>query len=324
MFARCDRRQFLHDSARLAAGAALAPCLVRLGSAAPSPVKPMAGCRDVMLPKTDMTDCWKAAQSVGAESLELTIQDDLSLAALFHPETKYSLATPEDVKRLASDVKAAGLRVGGFCMANRFEERPDFELEWCGKVAQGAAALGCKAVRIDIRASKRPNDELIELLVPLLKKLIAQTASTGVAFGIENHGRVTNDPDVLQALFDGVGSPRLGLTLDTGNFYWYGHPLSKLYQLFERFAPRVVHTHCKSIQYPEELREQQRTIGLEYAKRCCPIDQGDIDFRRVVSILEKAGYANDLCIENESLKRFPEEQRGPIVALEIAYLKSLR
>ncbi len=324
MLARSDRRQFLRDSARLAAGVALAPCLARLGSAA-APAALLAGVRDVMLPKAEMTDCWKAAQSVGAESLELTIQDDLSLAALFHPEKKYSLATPEDVQVLAADVKAAGLRVGGFCMANRFEERPDFELQWCAKVAQGAAALGCKAVRIDIRASKRPTPELVEVvLVPLLKKLMAQTEATGVSFGIENHGRVTNDPDVLQALFDGVGSPRLGLTLDTGNFYWFGHPLSKLYQLYERFAPRVVHTHCKSIQYPEELREQQRTMGLEYAKRCCPIDQGDIDFRRVVSILKQAGYANDLCIENESLKRFPEEERGPIVAREIAHLKSLR
>ena len=123
-------------------------------------------------------------------------------------------------------------------------------------------------------------------------------------------------------MFAGVGSPRLGLTLDTGNFYWFGHPLSKVYQLYEMFAPRVFHTHIKSIGYPAEEREKQREVGWQYGKYHGPIYEGDIDFARVIAILKKAGYTNDLCIENESLGR--AKDAPAVLEKEVALLKKLR
>ncbi len=117
--------------------------------------------------------------------------------------------------------------------------------------------------------------------------------------------KVTNDPDFMEQLIAGVGSKRLGITLDTANLYWWGHPLDKVYQIYERFAPLVWHTHCKSIAYPEEKRNVQREMGWEYGKRCCPVYAGDIDFGRVVAILRRARYQGDLCVENESLAAFP-------------------
>ena len=42
-------------------------------------------------------------------------------------------------------------------------------------------------------------------------------------------------------------------------------------------------------------------MGWKYAEYACPIGAGDIDFARVAAILHKAGYKNDLCIEDESL-----------------------
>jgi sugar phosphate isomerase/epimerase len=153
--------------------------------------------------------------------------------------------------------------------------------------------------------------------------MIAATEGTGVTFGIENHGHTTNDPAFLQPLFERVGSPRLGLTLDTGNFYWFGHPLAKVYGLFEMFAPRVVHTHCKSIKYPAADRDRQRPMGWEYVKYTCPIDEGDLDFHRIVGILRKAGYKNDLCIEDESLSKFPKSEQCAVLKREAEHLKTL-
>jgi sugar phosphate isomerase/epimerase len=125
-------------------------------------------------------------------------------------------------------------------------------------------------------------------------------------------------------LFERVGSPRLGLTLDVGNFYWFGHPLSKLYKIVEKFAPRVFHTHCKSIAFPAGQREQQRPVGWEFGRYTCPLYAGDIDYGRVVEILKKAGYANDLCVEDESLSHFPNAEHAGILQREIEYLKKLR
>jgi sugar phosphate isomerase/epimerase len=64
-------------------------------------------------------------------------------------------------------------------------------------------------------------------------------------------------------------------------------------------------------------------MGWEYDKYNCALDEGDVDYPRLVKVLRAAGYANDLCVENESLGKVPEPERAKVVAREIRYLKSL-
>jgi sugar phosphate isomerase/epimerase len=318
------RRQFLATSGSLVAGAGAASLLLNSSSAAEAKPRIVLGTRDVMLRATGKPCVWSAAASIEAEGIEVNFRDDLSFPDLFHPEKKYTGANQAGIDAVKADAQAAGRRLTAFCMSNHFDERPDAEVEWCTKAAQIAQALGVKAVRIDVVPRKiRNRDEFLELSVATLKRVIAATESTGVCFGIENHGNTTNDPAFLEPLLERVGSKRLGLTLDVGNFYWFGHPLSKVYEFCETFAARVFHTHCKSIKYPAELHEQQRKMGLDYGKNCCPIYAGDVDYARVIAILRKAGYANDLCIENESLSKFPKAEQGDVLAKEIQYLKGL-
>ena len=317
------RRGFLERSALLAAGAAASPLAARRAAGAEAK-KIAVGCRATFLKTTGAKDCWAAMRRLGAEVAEVTIREDLSLPELFQPGLKHSVATPDGIKRLADDLAAAKVRISAFCMFNRYDERPDLEVAWAAKAATAAKALGVPAIRIDVVPRKTKREAFLDVAVAILKKVMAATESTGVAFGIENHGHMTNRPDFLAPLFERVGSPRLGLTLDSANLYWFGHPLSKVYQICETFASRVCHTHCKSIRYPAERREQQRPVGWQYGKFTCPVYEGDIDYRRVVAILRKAGYANDLCVENESLRKFPADQRAAVLAREIRFLKELR
>jgi len=317
------RRSFLKGSSRLLAGVGTATLFAGSAAAEENKQTLSVGCRDAHLKETGAKDCWSAMQSIGAEVVEAVINDDLALPGLFHGERKYSVATAAGIEQLAADMKAAHKRISALCMSNRFEERPDFEVQWGSKAARAAQALGVKAIRIDVVPRKLAAADFLEFAVKTLKRLVAATAETGVAFGIENHGGTTNNPEFLQPLFERVGSQRLGLTLDTGNFYWFGHPLSKVYELYEAFAPRTCHTHCKSIKFPEDQRQKRRPVGWEYGKYNCPIYEGDIDFRRVVKILRGAGYTNDLCVEDESLGKFPAGERRAILAKEIRLLKDL-
>lgn len=316
MNASIHRRQFLETSA-----AALAGALLGTRVAAASGSRLAVGVRDVMLPRDAGKDSWAALRAIGGESIELNVREDLSLPSLFHPQRTYTAATDAGIKQLADDAGAAGCRIAAFCMSNRFDDRPEEEVEWCAKLARAAQKLGVPAIRIDVVPRKLPAAKFLDFAVEEMKKVMAATESTGVGFGIENHGRTTNDPEFLRPLFERVGAKRLGLTLDIGNFYWFGHPLSKIYELCRTFAPRVIHTHCKSIRFPEEKRETQRAIGWEYGKYNCPIDQGDIDYARVIGILRQAGYGNDLCIENESLGKFAAGRRAEVLAGEVRYLK---
>jgi sugar phosphate isomerase/epimerase len=124
---------------------------------------------------------------------------------------------------------------------------------------------------------------------------------------------------VLEVLPD----PRLGLTLDTGNFYWSGQPLSECYRIYERFAPRARHTHVKSIAYPSEERERRRETGWKYGEYASPLAQGDIDLARVIGMLRSAGYDGSLTIENEALGRLPAGERAAALISDASHLRQL-
>ncbi len=283
----------------------------------------LVGCRDLHLKAAGLPDSWSSMKALGAEGAEVNVELDLSCAHLFHPQRKYSLATPEGIQTLKEDLAATGCRITAFMMANRLDERLEQELDCARRLVQAARQLGVNVIRIDVVPRKLDGGQFLAFAVDACKRLCALVEGTPIRYGVENHGKVTNNPEFLDKLFDGVGSDHLGLTLDSANFYWWGHPVNDLYPIYQKFAPRVVHTHCKSIGYPADKRNVRREMGWEYSKYCCPIYEGDIDFKRIVKILRKAKYRGDLCVENESLGRFPENQRADILRREIAMLKKL-
>jgi len=315
-----SRRDFLKRATGLAMAAG-ALGFNPSGLAAQSRRWPVA-CRDAHLRATGQPDSWAALQELGAEGAEVEVNDELVCPSLFHPAKKYTLAGAEAIQSLKADLAEKGLAITAFCLHNRLDERLEKELAWNKRVVAAAQQLGVKAIRIDVvpRAIKR--EEFLPFAVKACKQLCELVEGSPVRFGVENHGNTTNDPGFLERLFDGVGSSHLGLTLDVANFYWYGHPLEELYSLYAKFAPRVVHTHCKSIRYPDDKKNVRRPMGWEYDKYCCPIYEGDVDFKRLAGILRKANYAGDLCLEDESLGKFPNEERGVVLKKEIAFLTS--
>jgi sugar phosphate isomerase/epimerase len=283
----------------------------------------VVACRDSHLKATGKPDSWSAMKEIGAAGVEIEVDPTLACPALYAPNETYSLATASGIAALKDKLAGQGLVITGFLMHNRFDERLDEELEWTGKLVKAAGALDVKVIRIDIVSRKTKGEQFHAFAAKLCKQLCAITDGTSVRYGIENHGSVTNDPQFLQRLFNAVDSPHLGLTLDTANFYWYGHPLDELYTIFERFAPKAFHTHCKSIRYPEDKRNVRRPMGWEYGQYACPIYEGDIDFRRVAAILRNVGYRGDLCLEDESLGKYPEGEQAEVLRKEITMLRNL-
>jgi sugar phosphate isomerase/epimerase len=281
------------------------------------------GCRDLHLKIAGQPDSWSCMKALGAQCTEANIGMNLDCVSLFHPRGKYTLATDDGIRALKDDLAASGCRISAFMMSNRLDEQLDKELEWTRKLVPAAQALGVEIIRIDVVPRKLEGDKFLSFAIAACKRLCEIAEGTPIRYGVENHGKITNDPQFLEKLFDGVGSPKLGLTLDCANFYWWGHPVNDLYAIYEKFAPRVVHTHCKSIRYPDDKKNIRREIGWEYAKYNCPIYDGDIDFKRVVKILRLAGYRGDLCVEDESLGKFPESEQAEVLRKEIALLREL-
>jgi sugar phosphate isomerase/epimerase len=263
---------------------------------------------------------------IGVTGVEVEVNPELgcpNLESAEGGEKKCSLATPSGIATLKDDLSKNGLVITAFLMHNQLDDRLAEELAWTKKLVAAAVSLEVPVIRIDVVPGRMKREEFLPFGVKACTKLCEIVEGTRINYGIENHGSITNDPEFLRQLFDGVASPHLGLTLDTANFYWYGHPLNELYEIFEQFAPRVFHTHCKSIRYPDDKKNVRRPMGFKYEEYACPIYEGDIDFAKVVAILRKANYRGDLCLENESLGKYPEDQRAQIVKKEIALLRGL-
>jgi sugar phosphate isomerase/epimerase len=317
-----SRRHFLRTTSCLAV--ALSAANVGLRSLAADKAKPwMIACRDEHLRASGKDDCWSAMKALGVDGTEVAVNLDLACPGLYHPEKKYHLATSASVRMLQEDLKANDLAITSFFMANQLDRRLEQELVWAKSVVKAAQVLGVRSIRIDVVPHVIPRAEFLSFAIKACRQLCDLVDDTPIRWGVENHGNTTNDPEFLAQLFDGVNSAHLGLTLDTGNFYWFGHPLSQVYKLYEQFAPRVVHTHIKSIRFPEDKKEAKRPMGWEYGKYNCPIYEGDVDFTKVISILRRANYQGDLCIEDESLGKFPADERAEVLRKEVGLLKSL-
>jgi sugar phosphate isomerase/epimerase len=267
-------------------------------------------------------------KALGVDAIEAEFNDECAVRDLNTTDGWISIATPEGVAQYKKHLEKNGVRVSAFLLANDLNnDDMKAEIEWSAVAIRAAYALGIKAVRIDSAMSGQqelPFDERVQKFVDGIKAIIAETSDTPVDMGIENHGFQGNDPNFLHGVFDGVGSDRIGMTLDTGNFYWRGHPMDKTLRVIEEFAPLAKHTHVKNINYPEEMRNIEREMGWEYGKYVSPIPEGDVDHNIVVGFLKAAGYDRDLCCEDESLGKFETvAEKNRIVKADVDYLKQL-
>ncbi|HZT43916.1 MAG TPA: sugar phosphate isomerase/epimerase family protein [Chthonomonadaceae bacterium] len=268
-------------------------------------------------------------RDLNLEGVELSVRRDDTVAAIApqNGKTRLKLTDPAELAELQAQARPAGVRISALCMSNDFNaEDKEAEVAWAVRTVEAAQQLGAPAVRIDAIMHGEhdlPLEERQKIVAGMIRQILERTAGTGVDLGIENHGYQGNDPAFLRGLLQDVHSSRLGLTLDSGNFYWRGWPLSTVYAIFEEFAPVVKHTHIKNIAYPAEMRETQREIGYEYGRYVSPIHEGDIDHARYIAALKAAGYDRDLCLEDESLGKYPTPQRKANLRAAADYFRHL-
>lgn len=281
--------------------------------------------RDETVPVAAGKTIFDSLRQLDLHAVEIDVKPDGSVKHV--PSTSAhgaSIQSDSAVRELARRLSDEGISVSALLLTTDLSsEHPDQQVEYAVLGTRAAEILGAPAIRIDTAtANKSISDEQVrQNFIQRIGQVLKQTDGSPVGYGIENHGPISNNPQFLDGVFAAVGDERLGMTLDTGNFYWYGMPLAQLYRTLEHFAPRAKHSHIKNINYPGEMMEQRRPIGYEYGKYCCPLDEGNINIARVVEILQKGGYQADLCIENEALGKYPESQRMDVLKRDVAALK---
>lgn len=255
----------------------------------------------------DFSSPLEGLRALGLESVELELSRDFQVSA-FDTREKITLRTDQDAEAYRKRLKDLGVHPCSFLTTRDFSTgEQDAHIRWLGRALELAAIIGMDNIRVDSAMSREREldfETRVKIFSEGLKGVLKATSGLSVAMGIENHGFQGNNLAFLLNVFDNVGSSRLGSTLDTGNFYWRGYPLSEVYGILRVLAPHAKHTHLKNIRYPEHMRETMREAGWEYATHVSPLELGDIDHCKVIAMLRAAGYEGDLCIEDESLAKF--------------------
>lgn len=281
--------------------------------------------RDQIVPVPAGGSLFDALRALGVDAVECLVDPQEFLPYVRTPDAvPFNLRDDASIMAVKRRMSDEGARICALLIATDFSgDHAEQHVDWAVRVVRAAAALGVSVVRIDPWTVKRelPPPIVLENFIRRAGAVLERTADSGVDLGIENHGHLFNDPEMVDAVLAALPGPRFGLTLDTGNFYWWGLPASDVYGLVERYAPRTKHTHIKNICYPPELAERRREVGFEYKQYCGPLGSGNLELKRIVELLRRGGYQRDLCIEDESLFKVPEADRLSVLRQDVDALR---
>lgn len=283
--------------------------------------------RDHMVAGDEFTSPVEGMRHLGVEAVEVQLSQNFDVFAMDSKE-KIRLASDEDAKAYKKHLEGLGITACCFLTANDFSVGDNASnIAWEARAIELADIMGMPSVRIDSAMSREREldfETRVKLFADGLGGALERTAGSNVALGIENHGFQGNNLAFQLNVYQTVGSDRLGATMDTGNFYWRGYPLSEVYGILRILAPYTKHTHLKNIKYPEDKREITREAGWEYGTYVSPLDEGDIDHAKVLGLLADAGYDGDICIEDESLGHYKTaEERIAVLERDVAHCTAL-
>lgn len=148
-------------------------------------------------------------------------------------------------------------------------------------------------------------------LLPLLEEAASYASRHGVVLAIENH--IDLLADELVDLLETIGSPWLGVCLDTANNL---RMLEDPMMAIEKLAPYARATHIKDI---AAWRGSPREFAFWPS---VPTGKGLINMPRTFGLLQKQGYSGLLALEIDYLHpAYPDDQQA--ITDSLAYMRSL-
>lgn len=194
------------------------------------------------------------------------------------------------VQNLKRRMIVNGMSVSGGAVRNDFcttnKEKLQKDIDSVKKWIDVYASMGCPTIRVF--AGSIPKGDTASAAISrcqdVLGKVCEYAGEKGVFLGLENHWGITENPDDLIKIVQGVRSPWLGINLDTGNF-----KLKDPYEGIRKLAPYAV-----SVQY----KVMEPKFGDEF-----PVAT---DLSRIVGILEQANYRGWVALEYEA-KENPDD-----------------
>ncbi len=254
--------------------------------------RPKLGVIHYNWPGYDLEGFAARASQIGYRYCELQIQD------IWDGESDNGAQSAEATRRLLDKY---GMQASAVAAGNDFlqADRGDFEaqIERYRYVCSIIPHVGTDIVRSDggwNREGKVPEEQWDGMMLEAFQRSAEFLEEFNVRIALDNHGVSTNDGDWQLSLIERVGSPRLGVNLDTMNYRWFGHELDKIDHFYQILAPHVFHTHMKD------------GTGSRQDYKGAALGDGEIHLDHAVNCLKEAGYDGAWTAEYEG----PEAEGG--------------
>lgn len=139
-------------------------------------------------------------------------------------------------------------------------------------------------------------EEVIDLIVAQFKEYVKYAEEYDVDLAMENHFAILQDADRCIRIINEVGSERLGLNNDTGNWFYGGQNTEWMKEAFLKLAPYTKSTHIKDGKKsynPFQLLGPMARIGWGEGTI---LGHGEVPIKNCIRELKKVGYKGPLNI----------------------------
>ena len=228
--------------------------------------------------------------------------------------------TPADgkgVARIASSLRSRcekhGLAVTGFTVGANLllldEDARAAEVARIKQRVETAAKLGVTRMRHDVargfpEGTRGPRTwaRALNIVVPAVQEIADHAARHGITTSMENHGFFSQASERVQRLVRAVNRDNFRVTVDIGNFLCVDEePVTAV----RRLARYASHVHVKDFHRKTRRADPGegwfRTAGKNWLRGAI-VGHGNVDVRRCLSLLKRAGYDGWYSIEFEGME----------------------
>ncbi len=256
-----------------------------------------------LMKRGEMTqlDTIAAAKELGFDGIEF---------ADLHPHDGSS--PREYAQKLRDEAERVGLPVASFVFGADLINR-EGEVKRVKEMIDIAEILGAPLIRHDVLYSMgeyKSFDALLPTLAARVCEISEYAKTKGIKTSVENHGRICQDPDRCEKLYNAVESDNFGLLCDIGNFLCVdADPLRAVSLL----APYTAFVHAKDF-YIKSGDGTDPGEGFFMSRagnylRGTIVGHGAVPVKQCLGILKRAGYDGFVSLEFEGMEELPDALR---------------
>lgn len=245
--------------------------------------------------KMTQFDTIQKAKELGFEAIEFT---DLQLLD--------GLTEEETARKFREEADRCGIKIAAYTVAASLikdtDEETRAEIERVKAKVDVAAILGVPVMRHDAYFAQnkyRSFDLSLPELAENIREIAEYAKTKGIKTMVENHGRICQDSDRMERLFNAVNHENFGLLVDMGNFMCVDE---EPYLAVSRVAPYAFHVHAKDFtRYEYGFAPLGGSIPTRGMANIVPTvcGTGDVPLERCLAILKAVGYDGCVSLEYE-------------------------